>query len=317
MIASEATSKKDAPMSTSINIPDLLTIVYVLVDDWYQAQGQALLKSKPGAKPTFSDSEMLTLMLTQEIIPYPGETQFIEFMRANYRALFPGLVDQSQFNRRARNLRWLMEAVRQDWVVRLGVVNPTKLLVDTKPVPVRGYTRSKKHSDFAGRAAYGYCAARQLHYFGYKLVMLTTLDGLPLLYDLVPANWEERDAADVLLQRVRDCDVFGDRGFLGHEWQASVRATTDNRVWTVKRANQDDQNPPEFDQLLRHVRERIEGVFHRLQNTGRNLERLLAKTVHGLSTRVIVKVTALVLKILLRRCFAIDIQTFQVLSNSH
>ena len=30
--------------------------------------------------------------------------------------------------------------------------------------------------------------------------MLTTLDGIPLLYDLVPANWEERDAADVLLQ---------------------------------------------------------------------------------------------------------------------
>lgn len=304
-------------MSTSINIPDLLTIVYVLVDDWYQAKGQVMLKSKPGVKPSFSDSEMITLMLAQEIIPYPGETQFVEFVRANHRDLFPGLVDQSQFNRRARGLRWVMEALRQDWVARLGVVNPTKLLVDTKPVPVLGYTRSKKHSDFAGSAAYGYCAARQLHYFGYKLVMLTTLDGLPLLYDLVPANWEERDAAEVLLQRVQNCDVFGDKGFLGQDWQAAVQATTGNRMWTVKRANQADQNPPAFDQVLRHVRERIEGVFHRLQNTGRNLERLLAKTVHGLSTRIIGKITALVLKTLLRRWFAIDVQAFQVLSNSH
>jgi hypothetical protein len=180
-----------------------------------------------------------------------------------------------------------------------------------------GYTRSKKRSDFAGSAAYGYCAARQLHYFGYKLVMLTTLDGIPLLYDLVPANWEERDAADVLLQRVQDCDIFGDKGFLGQTWQAEVQTATRNRIWTVKRANQAEQNPPDFDQLLRHVRERIEGVFHRLQNTGRNLERLLAKTVHGLSTRVIAKVTALVLKILLRRRFAVDVQTFQVLPNSH
>jgi len=292
-------------MNTSINIPDLLTIIYVLVDDWYQAKGRAILKSKPGAKPSFSDSEMITLMLTQEMIPYPGETQFVEFMRANYGALFPRLVDQSQYNRRARNLRWVAD---------LGVVNPTKLLVDTKPVPVMGFTRSKKRSDCAGSAAYGYCAARQLHYFGYNLVMLTTLDGLPLLYDLVPANWEERDAADVLLQQVHDCDVFGDKGFLGHDWQAMVRAETGNRVWTVKRENQADQNPPAFDHLLRHVRERIEGVFHRLQNTGRNL---LAKTVHGLSTRVITKVTALVLKILLRRRFAIDVQAFQVFSNSH
>jgi hypothetical protein len=306
-------------MSTSISIPDLLTTVYVWVDDWYQAKGQAMLKGKPGAKPAFSDSEMITLMLAQDLIPYPGETQFVEFIRANYLDLFPCLVDQSQFNRRARNLRWVVEQLRQAWGVRLGVVNPKKLLLDTKPVPVMGYTRSKKRSDFAGSAAYGYCAARQLHYFGYKLVLLTTLDGIPLLYDLVPANWEERDAADVLLARVRNCDIFGDKGFLGQAWQAAVRASTGNRVWTVKRINQADQNPPAFDQLLRHVRERIEGVFHRIQNTGRHIERLLAKTIHGLCTRVILKVTYLVLKILLRREFRIDVQSFQVapVSNSH
>lgn len=306
-------------MRTSINIPDLLTTIYVLVDDWYQEQGQALVQGKPGVKPELSDSEMITLMLAQDLIPYPGETQFVAFMRTNYGSLFPRLVDQSQFNRRARNLRWMVEQLRQAWVVRLGVVNPQKLLLDTKPVPVMGYTRSKKQSDFAGRAAYGYCAARQLHYFGYKLVLLTTLDGIPLLYDLVPANWEERDAAEVVLTCVRDCDIFGDKGFLGQEWQAGIRASTGNRLWTVKRTNQADQNPPAFDQLLRHVRERIEGVFHRIQNTGRNIERLLAKTVHGLSTRVILKVTGLVLKILLRREFRIDVQSFQVvpLSNSH
>jgi hypothetical protein len=114
----------------------------------------------------------------------------------------------------------------------------------------------------------------------------------------------------VLLQRVQDCDIFDDKSFLGQTWQASVQTTTRNRMWTVKRANQAKQNPPDFDPLLRHVRERIEGVFHRLQNTGRNLERLLAKTVQGLSTRVIAKVTTLVLKILLRCFFTIDVQAF-------
>jgi hypothetical protein len=297
----------------------LLTTIYVLVDDWYQAHGPTWLKGKPGAKPDLSDSEMMTLMLAQDVIPYPGETQFIGFMRANYLNLFPQLVDQSQFNRRARDLRWLVEQLRRDWVVRLMRETPTILLVDTKPIPVMGYKRSKRASDFAGRAAYGYCAARELHYFGYKLVMLTTPTGLPLFYDLVPANLDERDAAEVVLQWVQGRDILGDKGFIGADWQASLRERTGNRMWTVKRANQADQNPPEFDALLRHVRERIEGVFHCLQNTGRNVERLLAKTVHGLCTRVIVKVTSLVLKLLLRREFGIDVQSFQVtpVSNSH
>ena len=69
--------------------------------------------------------------------------------------------------------------------------------------------------------------------------------------------------------------------------------------------------------VLRHVRERIESTFHCLQNTGRNLERLLAKTVPGLCSRVIAKVTSLVLKHVLRYLFAIDVQSFSLLSNSH
>ena len=301
----------------SISIPDLLTIIYVLVDDWYQAEGQSYLKGKPGVKPVFSDSEMLTLMVAQDFIPYPGETQYVGYLRANHLSLFPRLVDQSQFNRRARNLRWLMERMRQGWLSRLGVKAPRQLLIDTKPIPVMGYKRTKSHSAFAGQAAYGHCAARNLNYFGYKLVLLSTLNGIPIVYDLVPANLDERDAAEVVLQRVRNCDVFGDKGFIGEDWQATIQAHTGNRIWTAKRANQANQNPPEFDRLLSHVRERIEGVFHRIQNTGRNIERLLTKTVSGLCTRVILKVTALVLKIVLHREFGIDVQSFTTIPNSH
>ena len=44
-------------MRTSIDMMSILTTMHVLVDDWYKAKGQALLKGKPGAKPEFSDSD--------------------------------------------------------------------------------------------------------------------------------------------------------------------------------------------------------------------------------------------------------------------
>ena len=226
----------------------------------------------------------------------PGETQYAGYIRANHRRVFPKLVDQSQYNRLARNLRYLVEQLRRAWLALLGVDDPKRLLVDTKHIPVMGYKRSKSHSDFAGSAAYGHCAASNLNYFGYKLVMLTSLGGLPLVYDLVPANTDERDAADVLLQRVKECDIFGDKGIIGDAWQAQIRQQTDNRVWTAKRANQALQNPSEFDRLSASSREHIEDTFHCIQNTGRNIERLLTNTVHDLSPRVILKVTCLVLK---------------------
>jgi hypothetical protein len=148
-------------------------------------------------------------------------------------------------------------------------------------------------------------------YFGYKLVMVTALEGVPVLYELVPANIEERQAAETVLERLSNAQVFGDKGFLGHEWQIQIKQQTGNRVITPKRVNQKIQHPAGFELLLNSVRERIEGVFHEIQNTGRHLEHLLAKTVVGLVTRVIAKVTAHLLRYLLRRQYGIDIQTFQ------
>ncbi|MEN8174108.1 MAG: IS982 family transposase [Chloroflexota bacterium] len=299
-------------MRTSIDIETLLTIMYVLVDDWYQAKGQKMLKGKPGPKPTFSDSEVMSLVLAMDFIPFPGETQFLGYIRANHLALFPELLSQSQFNRRARSLRLLIEEMRRSWLQEMGIQAERQFLLDTKPVPVVGYKRSKKHSDFAGSAEYGYCESRKLKYFGYKLVTLATLDGMPVINELVPANLDEREAAEAVLFNLFNCDIFADKGFIGEEWQAQIRDETGNRVWTVKRHNQYVQNPAAFDTLLSRVRERIEGVFHEIQNSGRNLERLRARTVIGLCTRVIAKLASHALKFLLRRNFGIDVQSFTV-----
>jgi hypothetical protein len=295
----------------SISITDLLTTVFVLVDDWYQVYGHKLLKGKVGKKPVFKDSEVITLMVTHDFIPYPAETQYVGFIRANYLALFPKLVDPSQFNRRARALRLLVEELRRFWIVQKGWHLHTNYLLDTKPVPVMGYKRQKSHSEFAGNAEYGKCASRNLSYFGYKLVVLSTLTGIPVAYELVPANLDERLAAEAVIDYLGSCDIFADKGFLGFEWQTRVFDQTNNLIWTPKRKNQYIQNTKTFDRWLSSIRERIEGVFHEIQNTGRNLERLLAKTIIGLCSRVITKMTSHLLRQLLRVDFGINVQTFQ------
>jgi len=297
---------------TSITITDLLTIIFVLVDDWYQEQGRKLLAGKVGSKPEFTDSEVITLLLAMDFIPFPSETQFLGFMRANYLDLFPKLLDQSQFNRRARNLRLLVEQLRRSWLIQSGAVEQSCFLLDTKPVPVVGVKRPNRRSDFAGSASYGYCASRSLKYFGYKLVALTTLEGIPVAYDLVPANTDEREAAEAVLDYLCRCQVIGDKGFIGDFWQSLIFDQTGNRIWTPKRNNQYHQNAQDFDHWLNSVRERIEGVFHELTNTGRNLEKLLAKTIVGLATRVIAKLTSHALRHLLRMQFGIKVLTFEI-----
>lgn len=245
----------------NISISDLMLVTLVLVDDWYQRKGARWLGRTVGSKPEFSDSEMLTLMLAMDFFEFTSERRYVAFIRANHLALFPKLLDQSQYNRRARSLRYLLNELRQDWTVELGLQFEQHFLLDTTPVIVVGYRRDKTHSNFRGSAAYGYCAARRLKYFGYKLVMLTTLNGTPYAFELVPANTDERDAAEEILDTLPpDSQVWSDKGFLGDDWHAEW-AQLGIHVWTTKRANQKIQNAPEFDRLLNSVRERVEGAF--------------------------------------------------------
>ncbi len=302
---------------TSIPLGELLTILYVLVDDWYQVEGRRYLKGKVGAKPEFRDSEVITLVLTRDFVPFPSEGQFLAFVRSNYLRLFPRLLERSQFNRRARGLRLLIEQFRRSWLRSAGLGRCRCFLLDTKPIPVVGIKRSNRHSDFAPTAAYGRCASRQMMYFGYKLVALTTLSGLPICYELVPANATEHEAAETLLDEVAGSDILGDKGFISDPWQAAMAQQTGNRLWTPKRANQHRQNPKELDAWLKHYRMRIEGVFHELTDTGCNLERLHARTLTGLCTRVIAKLTSYVLRFFLRFQFGIQIQSFSIDAISH
>lgn len=63
-------------------------------------------------------------MVAQDLIPYPGETQFVAFMRANYGALFPRLIDQSQFNRHRPQLAVVGRTVAPGMGRAVGDSNP-------------------------------------------------------------------------------------------------------------------------------------------------------------------------------------------------
>ena len=65
-----------------------------------------------------------------------------------------------------------------------------------------------------------------------------------------------------------------------------------------------------LEQWLNGLRLRIEGLFNEIQNVGKNVERLLAKTVLGLCARLVAKMTSHLLKYILRSNFGIDVITF-------
>jgi hypothetical protein len=299
-----------------IDTETLITLVYFIVNNWYLTEGCKYLKGKPGRKPEFTDSEMITFMILKEFLQFKAERKFLGFMHGNYSEMFPDIVDQSQYNRRSRALRLILDRIRSHFASELGVQLASVYVLDTEPVPVVGYRRSKKHSDFWGTAEYGHCASKNLKYWGYKFVMLVTADGIPAAFELVPANTDERDAAEEVLPAANPGSIaLGDKGFIDEERQEDWKERYGVSVYTFKRKNQHKQNSPAIQQLLKENRSQIETTFSSLDRV-EGLEDHGAKTVLGLVTRIIAKVVAYTFRKYLLRFHGIDVLTFQTVKIS-
>jgi hypothetical protein len=277
-----------------MNMPvaDFLTALYTIVDDWYQLHAPTLLRGKVGKKPLVADSEVLTLALAQHWCGCRHEREWLRRVAHDYRPLFPRLLSQSEFNRRARNLCWLLNVLRHHLVQQLGGLATEYRLIDGTPIHVRHWRRYGPGHLLLPQASLGYCAAKKETFYGYRLVVLTTLEGLITDWTLISASTDEREAADDLLAGYHNLQVLGDKGFLDQFRQALLTELTGNQLLTPKRKNQAVQNPVGWDALLNRVRRRIETVFSQAKDVFA-LEKPGARSLWGVISRVIAKLTGM------------------------
>jgi hypothetical protein len=118
-----------------------LTTLYTIVDDRYQQHAPGSISGRVGRRPLFSDSEVMSLSLAQHWLGISEERAFLRSVRNNFLPLFPRLIIQSQFNRRARGLCWLTEALRRHLVERMGIAQAPCQLIDGTPVYLRHWRR--------------------------------------------------------------------------------------------------------------------------------------------------------------------------------
>jgi hypothetical protein len=299
-----------------IQLDTFLSVLYAIVDDLYQIGCVPLLLPKPGPQPELSDSEVLTLTLAQQLLGFETERSFLSFAVGNLRHLFPRLLDQSQFNRRVRALAWALERIRRQALQALGAYWECYQLLDTTPVPVMKLCRFRRTSLFLGEATVGYCPSKKEYYAGFKLALLASLDGAITAFDLVPAHTDEREAVAGLLEAARNLIVLGDKGFIGQEWQVDWHQRRGHFLLTPKRRNQKDQNPPVLDQLMKRTRRLLETVIDQLKEH-LHLERTRARTLPGLWTRVLTKLTAHTLGVVLNQRFGYDLLALKALVFGH
>jgi hypothetical protein len=260
----------------------LLTALYVRVDDFLPR------RRGPGRPPRISDAELICLAVAQVLLDPASEAHFLRFAEERLGHLFPYIPQQAGYNKRLRRLAPQLVACLNYLACQSWSFCDRLRLLDSTPVPCASSRETVERSQLAGFAGYGWCEAHNRYFWGFRLMMLCAPDGMPIAFDLVPANTPERQAGAEVLERGLQPGqtVLCDKGFAGHEFEQQVRALGG----TLLRPDRRDE--PRRHGSLGRVRQWIESTFDTLKGQ-LSLERHGGRTLTGVATRVAQRLLAL------------------------
>ena len=282
---------------------DLILISYVMIDELYkQYAPQEVTKRKNVSKVKLSDSEIITISICGELAGIDSENGWYNFVKKNYRYLFPDLCCRSEFNRKRRDLLQVTELIREKLFQFFNVGSNDYYIVDSFPLEVCKFGRAHFCRSFKSDGAnYGKCPSKKETYFGFKIHALITLDGFITAFDVTPASTDDREGLRDLMGEQYALSVIGDKGYVGEQLREDMQ---DQNICLLapKRNNSKIQWSKPFRQMIFKFRRRVETVFSQLSQQ-LNAERVLSKTFRGLCTRLVSKVLAYDLALLINKLF--------------
>jgi hypothetical protein len=249
---------------------------------------------RPGPAGKVTDQELIALAVAQAATGMCSDRQFLGVVPRLLPGFFPRLPGQSQYNRRLRRLTPQLTTV-QLMVAEL-IADGRVRLVDGTLIGCANYPGCRSKSEFAGHASYGYCASKSLFVWGLRLVLISDAKGVPVGYDLVgPKTGTERERALELAAAHAGSVLFADKGFWGREYRQCMELI-DIRLVTPER-HRPGKRP--FGEIAKaRIRLVIESVFANLKRQMR-MEDHLAKTLPGLAQRIVQRLLALTLGVLI------------------
>jgi hypothetical protein len=159
------------------------------------------------------------------------------------------------------------------------------------PLPVCKRVRANRCKKVRGKALCGYCAAKKEKFFGWRLHLICTPQGIPVSFDLLPTAEQDLTPIHGLMVGLAEgASVFADKGYISEPDAISLLASTGIRLIAIRRKNMSHLSwADDYDLRLYH--RRIETVYSQMATMG--LQQLHVRTFHGFDLKVYATLLAL------------------------
>ena len=244
---------------------------------------------KQKRKPRLKDIELIAVNLTSEYMSIDSECQLFRDIPSCLKLK----IDRSVYNRRKRKLFFAVEFIRNELSNKFTEFE-NYFVVDSMPLEVVKLSRSNR-SKICKEAFYsspnkGFCASQNMHFYGYKIHAVCSIEGVFKSFDISKASVHDIHYLNDIKDQFNDCVILGDKGYLSADIQLDLFESKQIKLEVPMRKNQHNYKKQAY--VFRKKRKRIETLFSQLCDQFM-IRRNYAKTFQGFKTRILSKLTSL------------------------
>jgi len=261
---------------------EYIITVYCLVEEMLKKIVKSNIRQR-GPAPKLSDAEVITMEIVGESFAIDQDKNIHSYFKNHWLHYFPGLGHRTTFLRQAANLWRYKQKIREELVTILLPAGSFISIIDGFPMPVCGFKRAYFSRLHKGDASYGYCAAKDMKYYGFKGHLLIDRSGVILDLDIAAANIDERE---MLLELAEEngYKTLGDKGYICSERQKEELLRAGVNLHTPLRDNMKDDRPKHVVKALNNTRRIVETVIGQLTERFK-IEKVRARDLWHLTVR--------------------------------
>jgi hypothetical protein len=173
------------------------------------------------------------------------------------------MIDKSGFTRRLHSLEKQLVSIFYALAEVLKELNTTcQYLIDSFPVAVCDNIRIAHCRLLQGEAYRGKSASKRRYFYGFRVQVITTADGVPVEYFISAGSFVDVTAFQAMnIDLPEGSLLYADSGYTDYELEDFYQACEHVQLKVCRKSNLKRKDKPYEAYLKNHYRKKIENVF--------------------------------------------------------
>lgn len=270
---------------------DKITAIYVLVDDLLKK-----MEYREDKRRKFSDAEMFTLVLVS-CLYFSGNIEKTRSYFLSHR-IFSFVLEKSRLNRRMHKEALLFMYLFEQLAQVFKQLNTSCVYrMDSFPVKVCHNIRISRCRILKGEEFRGKCVSKREYFYGVKVCLILTEDGLPVEVEFLPGSAHDSRFLQALpLDFSAGDKIYADSAFINYELEDTY-ADEEVDLLVQRKSNSKRKDEPYRAFLKQYMRKAVETEFS-------VLTALMPKTIHAVTFQGFqIKLLAFILAFSINKAF--------------